>query len=185
MWKLLTGKQLTMKRNDHSSTLETRITDLERALASALCDVGFLKGEADKSAHRLQSLEGSNVKRDSESEPDAEPPYRMAEPPNCDALVIDNGKVWRPVFGPDGIWEADDDSDWVVWEVLTDPQPFQNCTLTADDPEPPIGSVVHHDGGTVSKRYPSGWLSIGLEYSFILWEQEAINSVTLLYRGEG
>jgi len=173
-----------MKRNDHSSTLETRITDLERALASALCDVGFLKGEADKSAHRLQSLEGSNVKRDSESEPDAEPPYRMAEPPNCDALVIDNGKVWRPVFGPDGIWEADDDSDWVVWEVLTDPQPFQNCTLTADDPEPPIGSVVLDRDGGMWQRLSLDWCLAGLDDTRGWNGLRAVGPVTLLYRGE-
>lgn len=173
-----------MKRNDHSSTLETRITDLERALASALCDVGFLKGEADKSAHRLQSLEGSNVKRDSESEPDAEPPYRMTRPTSRDALVIDGGKVWRPVLGPDGMWKSDDDSDWVTWEVLTDPEPFQNCHLTVDDPEPPIGSVVLDSNKIAWQRYLNGWRTNGSIVGwFDLFESDD-DSVTLLYRGE-
>lgn len=113
-----------------------------------------------------------------------ETPYRMAEPENVGAVVVSGGfrlvRIWEVGHN----WADLRTGKQYRWVNITNPEPFQNCTLTADDPEPPIGSVVHHGGGTVSKRYPCGWLSIGLKYSFIPWEQEAITPVTLLYRGE-
>ena len=111
-------------------------------------------------------------------------PYRMTRPTNCDALVIDCGKVWRPVFGPDGMWEAANDDDSVAWEAFTDPQPFQNCILTADDPEPPVGSVVRADAGLVSERGVERWNSPWHTNAPTTWDEVADGSVTLLYRGE-
>lgn len=110
-------------------------------------------------------------------------PYRMTRPTSRDALVIDGGKVWRPVLGPDGMWKSDDDSDWVTWEVLTDPEPFQNCALTADDPEPPEGSVVLDVEGQAWQLWGSYWTTDGNEQS---WEAIVTDCgpLTLLYRGE-
>ncbi len=113
-------------------------------------------------------------------------PYRMTRPTSCDALVIDGGKVWRPVFGPDGMWEAGNDSDSVAWETFTDPQPFQNCILTADDPEPPIGSVVRDDHCGSYERIdsgPLGWRASRSGYH-VGWVDITETTVTLLYRGE-
>ena len=114
-------------------------------------------------------------------------PYRMTRPTNCDALVIDGGKVWRPVFGPDGMWEAANDDDWVAWEAFTDPQPFQNCTLTANDPEPPIESVVLDCEGDPWKRSSLEHEWCGVEGDDELpWRDLCyqLPPVTLLYRGE-
>lgn len=111
-------------------------------------------------------------------------PYRMTRPTNDDALVIDGGKVWRPVFGPDGMWEASNHSDWVAWEVLTDPEPFQNCILTADDPEPPIGSVVLDRDRGMWQRLSLDWCLAGLDDTRGWNGLRAVGPVTLLYRGE-
>ena len=113
-------------------------------------------------------------------------PYRMARPTNDDALVIDGGKVWRPVFGPDGMWEADDHDNWAVWETFTDPHPYQNCVLTADDPEPPEGSVVRDDHCGSYERIdsgPLGWRASRSGYH-VGWVDITETTVTLLYRGE-
>ena len=119
-----------------------------------------------------------------ERTPSEPQPYRMTRPTSRDALVIDGGKVWRPVLGPDGMWKSDDDSDWVTWEVLTDPEPFQNCHLTVDDPEPPVGSVVRADAGLVSERGVERWNSPWHTNAPTTWDEVADGSVTLLYRGE-
>ena len=170
----------------NAERIEAQVTD-NRALSVALREIGRLARVVEEQSGRIESLEGANVKRYSYPEPDAEPPYRMARPTNRDALVIDGGKVWRPVFGPDGMWEAANDDDWVAWEAFTDPQPFQNCILTADDPEPPIESVVLDCEGDPWKRSSLEHEWCGVEGDDELpWRDLCyqLPPVTLLYRGE-
>lgn len=120
-----------------------------------------------------------------ERTPSEPQPYRMTRPTSRDALVIDGGKVWRPVFGPDGMWEADGgEIDWAVWETFTDPHPYQNCTLTADDPEPPIGSVVLDRDRGMWQRLSLVWYLAGLDVRRGWNGLRAVGPVTLLYRGE-
>lgn len=169
----------------NAERIEAQVT-ADRALSVALREIGRLARVVEEQSGRIESLEGANVKRYSYPEPDAEPPYRMTRPTNRDALVIDGGKVWRPVFGPDGMWEADDDGDWVAWETFTDPQPYRNCVLTADDPEPPEGSVVRDDHCGSYERIdsgPLGWRASRSGYH-VGWVDITETTVTLLYRGE-
>ena len=184
-----------MSEPSNAEGIEQRVINLERALSTALLNAGRLARVVDEQSDRIEALEENSSRWAvnlfdgpdmQEPEPDAAPPYRMARPTSCDALVIDNGKVWRPVFGPDGMWEAGNDSDSVAWETFTDPQPFQNCTLTADDPEPPGGSVVRCDDDSVWQSETGGdWRSMddvnAYEWTRLLSDR---HPVTLLYRGE-
>ncbi len=164
------------------------MSDIEDRVHAIECKVSELGVLTKRAMDAIQTLEDCQLVRLSPKQPEpALERYRMTRPTNRDALVIDGGKVWRPVFGPDGMWEADDDSDSVAWEVLTDPKPFQNCTLTADDPEPPIESVVLDCEGDPWKRSSLEHEWCGVEGDDELpWRDLCyqLPPVTLLYRGE-
>ncbi len=171
----------------NAESIEQRVINLERALSTALLNAGRLARVVDEQSARIESLEGANVKRDSESEPDAEPPYRMTEPENVGAVVMG---AWF-----DALFTRFDRelNPWVSlrtgcvyeWVDIPDPQPYQNCTLTADDPEPPVDSSVRSPEGVVSVRWPSGWSDIGLPRGQRFgWDEVTETPVTLLYRGE-
>lgn len=58
--------------------------------------------------------------------------------------------------------------------------------LTADDPEPPVGSVVWDDAcGSYERIHdgPHGWASARSGYR-VRWSDITETPVTLLYRGE-
>lgn len=113
-------------------------------------------------------------------------PERMAEPKNVGAVVM--GAWFDALFT-----RLDRElNPWVSlrtgcvyeWVDIPDPQPYQNCTLTADDPEPPVGSVVRADAGLVSERGVERWNSPWYTNAPTTWAEVADGSVTLLYRGE-
>jgi hypothetical protein len=56
--------------------------------------------------------------------------------------------------------------------------------LTADDPEPPVGSVVRAITGLVSERGVECWNSPWHTNAPTTWAEIADTPVTLLYRGE-
>lgn len=138
-------------------------------------------------AESLGCVQDREARCDSETEPDAEPPYRMVEPTNIGAVVMG---AWF-----DALFTRFDRelNPWVSlrtgcvyeWVDIPDPQPYQNCTLTADDPEPPVDSSVRSPEGVVSVRWPSGWSDIGLPRGQRFgWDEVTETPVTLLYRGE-
>lgn len=114
-----------------------------------------------------------------------EPPRRMAEPTNIGAVVMG---AWF-----DALFTRFDRelNPWVSlrtgcvyeWVDIPDPQPYQNCALTADDPEPPEGSVVLDVEGQAWQLWGSYWTTDGNEQS---WEAIVTDCgpLTLLYRGE-
>jgi len=167
----------------NAESIERRVINLERALSTALLDAGRLARVVDEQSDRIESLEGANIKRDSETEPDAEPPRRMAEPTNIGAAVVDAGLfVWR--LSSEARWRADEGMAWCQWDDITNPQPFQNCVLAADDPEPPVGSVVRDLDGLISERGEDCWRVAGTGHAGGTWAGIAAWPVTLLYRGE-
>lgn len=110
-----------------------------------------------------------------------ESPYRMAEPENVGAAVIDAGLfVWR--LSSEARWRADEGMAWCQWADITDPEPFQNCVLTANDPEPPNGSIVMDGRGDVWRHSGGYWVS---NVYFDCWQNMGdFGPFTLLYRGE-
>ena len=111
-------------------------------------------------------------------------PYRMAEPKNFGAAVIDDSVIWiRDIHG---YWRSGVYVYTLDWCDLDDPHPYQNCILTADDPEPPEGSVVRDDHCGSYERIdsgPLGWRASRSGYH-VGWVDITETTVTLLYRGE-
>ncbi len=165
----------------NAERIEAQVT-ADRALSVALREIGRLARVVEEQSGRIESLEGANVKRDSETEPDAEPPYRMAEPTNFGAAVIDDRVIW--IRDINGYWRSGVYVYTLDWCDLDDPHPYQNCVLTADDPEPPVGSVVRGPAGLVSERGAECWNSPWYTNAPTTWAEVADGSVTLLYRGE-
>lgn len=123
--------------------------------------------------------------REARCDSETEPPYRMAEPENVGAVVVSGGfrlvRIWEVGHN----WADLRTGKQYRWVNITDPHPYQNCILTADDPEPPVGSVVRLPEGMVSVRWFSGWSDIGLPRGqWFGWGEVAALSVTLLYRGD-
>ncbi len=116
-------------------------------------------------------------------------PYNMAEPLNPGAIVTSNGCLYyrRVILAADGKpWQEGNLIPLLAWDEIDDPQPFQNCVLTADDPEPPGGSVVRYDDDSVWQSETGGdWRSMddvnAYEWTRLLSDR---HPVTLLYRGE-
>lgn len=118
-----------------------------------------------------------------ESDPTPEP-YRMAEPTKIGASVISDGTVFTRTDNSDTPWRQHHDLGLAPlrWDWIRSPQPYQNCVLTADDPEPPNGSIVMGGRGDVW-RYSGGyWVS---NVYFDCWQDMGdFGPFTLLYRGE-
>ena len=174
----------------NAESIEQRVISLERALSTALLNAGRLARVVEEQSARIESLESGsrwaanlfNGPDMQEPEPDAGPPYRMAEPENVGAAVVDAGLfVWR--LSSEARWRADEGMAWCQWADIADPQPYQNCTLTADDPEPPIGSVVRAITGLVRERSGRLWRA-PWGGAALTWASVAASPVTLLYRGE-
>lgn len=112
-------------------------------------------------------------------------PYRMAEPKNFGAAVIDDSVIWiRDIHG---YWRSGVYVYTLDWCDLDDPHPYQNCILTANDPEPPIESVVLDCEGDPWKRSSLEHEWCGVEGDDELpWRDLCyqLPPVTLLYRGE-
>ncbi len=149
------------------SDIEERIAKLERAMSRVL----------DREA-----------RRECYPKPDAEPSYRMAEPQNLGASVTSDGTVFTRTDSGDTPWRQHHDLVLAPlrWDWINNPEPYQNCVLTADDPEPPIGSVVRDDHCGSYERIdggPLGWRSSRSGYH-VGWIDITEATVTLLYRGE-
>jgi len=111
-------------------------------------------------------------------------PYRMAEPENVGAVVVSGGfrlvRIWEVGHN----WADLRTGKQYRWVSITNPEPFQNCALTADDPEPPIGSVVLDRDGGMWQRLSLGWCLAGLDDTCGWNGLRAVGPVTLLHRGE-
>ena len=171
----------------NAERIEAQVTD-NRALSVALREIGRLARVVEEQSGRIESLEGANVKRYAYPEPDAEPPYRMTEPENVGAVVVSGGfrlvRIWEVGHN----WADLRTGKQYRWVSITDPHPYQNCTLTADDPEPPVGSVVRDEVRQVWRRELTGWEMTGSSQRYGWSEMVQLNfrsgAVTLLYRGE-
>lgn len=167
----------------NAERIEAQVTD-NRALSVALREIGRLARVVEEQSGRIESLEGANVKRYSYPEPDAEPPYRMTEPENVGAVVVSGGfrlvRIWEVGHN----WADLRTGKQYRWVSITDPHPYQNCTLTADDPEPPIGSVVLDRDRGMWQRLSLVWYLAGLDVRRGWNGLRAVGPVTLLYRGE-
>ena len=166
----------------NAERIEALVT-ADRALSVALREIGRLARVVEEQSGRIESLEGANVKRYSYPEPDAEPPYRMTEPENVGAVVVSGGfrlvRIWEVGHN----WADLRTGKQYRWVSIADPHPYQNCTLTADDPEPPIGSVVRAITGLVRERSGRLWRA-PWGGAALTWASVAASPVTLLYRGE-
>ncbi len=172
---------------NNDPSCEERYSDIKQAIMWQRSQSDRVAAELDRVAAeldgRIRALEGSaDARPGPDPEPDAEPPYRMAEPTNFGAAVIDDGVVWRRASN--GQWGADEYAYQNDWSELDDPHPYQNCTLTADDPEPPIGSVVLDRDGGMWQRLSLVWYLAGLDVRRGWNGLRAVGPVTLLYRGE-
>lgn len=108
----------------------------------------------------------------------------MAEPQNVGAIVVDaSGDKWVRVLGNNSPWIHMDGMVFAGFSEIINPQPFQNVSLTAADPEPPLGSVVLGSDGIACQRKGSIWVSgRGWVYDHD-WAGFKF-PVTLIYRGE-
>ena len=108
--------------------------------------------------------------------------YVMEEPENIGAVVIDeNGDRWVRLL-PEPCWYRIG-SKWglVEFKQLDYPQPFQNCTLDSNSPEPPSGSVVLDVHGNAWQREGDSWCN-----GEITWRWSLLASsqpFTLVWRG--
>jgi hypothetical protein len=114
-------------------------------------------------------------------------PMRMAEPTNVGAVVRDaDGCLYLRHSSQPYCWLGFYDSAASLkWDELAAPQPFQNCVLTADDPEPPKASVVLDKNG-IPWRHE--WLPSGMIDCWWVGENDAQWKqlpfpVTLIHRG--
>lgn len=108
----------------------------------------------------------------------------MAEPQNVGAIVVDaSGDKWVRVLGNNSPWIHMDGMVFAGFSEIINPQPFQNVSLTAADPEPPLDSVVLGSDGIACQRKGSIWVSgRGWVYDHD-WAGFKF-PVTLIYRGE-
>ena len=158
------------------------MSDIEDRVHAIECKVSELGVLTKRAMDAIQTLEDCQLVRLSPKQPEPAPePYRMTRPTNFGTAVIDDGVVWR--LAPNGLWGADEYAYQNEWDDITDPQPFQNCVLTADDPEPPIGSVVRAITGLVRERSGRLWRA-PWGGAALTWASVAASPVTLLYRGE-
>ena len=154
------------------------MSDIEERIYAIECKVSELGVLTKRAMDAIQTLEDCQLVRLSPK------PYRMTEPTKIGASVISDGTVFTRTDNSSTPWMRLRDWQWCDWETITDPQPYQNCTLTADDPEPPVGSVVRADAGLVSERGVERWNSPWYTNAPTTWAEVADGSVTLLYRGE-
>ena len=159
------------------------MSDIEDRVHAIECKVSELGVLTKRAMDAIQTLEDCQLVRLSPKQPEpALERYRMTRPTNIGAAVIDAGLfVWR--LPSEARWRADEGMAWCQWADIADPQPYQNCTLTADDPEPPLGSVVRSLQGVVSEREGYGWRTT-LGDTTRTWLVVSAEPVTLLHRGE-
>lgn len=111
-----------------------------------------------------------------------ETPYRMTEPNRAGAVVVSDYDLYVRINTADKLaWLQISSGGYYRWEDIADPQPDQNCHLTADDPEPPVGSVILFRGRAY-QRYNSIWVSTDLSRDYDWGDFTA--TVVLVYRSE-
>ena len=113
------------------------MSDIEDRVHAIECKVSELGVLTKRATDAIQTLEDCQLVRLSPKQPEpALERYRMTRPTNIGAAVIDAGLfVWR--LSSEARWRADEGMAWCQWDDIANPQPFQNCTLTANDLESP------------------------------------------------